>query len=651
MKNDQVVIADDNLLTSNTDSYPKAETLDWLLMFYIDGDIDHEFGAFDAINELELGYSLTDSIEVIILLDLIEGNDISDGDYGGARYYRLLPGDDPMIIESEILEEMYEVNMGSGNTLRSFVSWTMARYTAENTALFIFNHGGGLSGICWDWTSDHDHLTLQEIQVAMTGYHVDILLTEACGMSYLEVAYEFRTFTDYFASSQQSMKVESIDYEAAIAELCANPTINPWELGGIFGRTYLEFYDYTRSETYSVINCTNLTPVLSGLSNLSAELLPLLPSQIDALASIRNKLGTTTNFRYVDLGTMINELQVEYYSQPTIANTLLDLEIAYNDSVVYNFNAKYTRDNTGLNIFFPFDNTTYSLGPWADYINSSLPGELGELDFLSDSTWSVFLVEYIKYAPYFYYHPPPITNCYVDTNYLVEFTGDQYAKLFMFHVTTPGIYNMTAEVLTGDILLSQLNIDDMLVVETSFFYSDLANPEQSSIEHTSIWFNAGDCYLIVSPRVENSSCIFNITRSSPIVMTLNEEITGNFPYSFGSYPPQTIHHYRSIDLPIGSYQVTVNTSWPVGLEVAIIDGDNNFLINSLKGMPGGNFSYELVVSEEQRYIIGVGSYTGTGSFLLTITEMLPDRIPIAIMIIPLALGLMVIITRRRKFRG
>ena len=51
----------DNFVTHST---PKNGLVNWLLMFYLDGDHQYEHAIIDAMNELEAGYSITGVIEV-----------------------------------------------------------------------------------------------------------------------------------------------------------------------------------------------------------------------------------------------------------------------------------------------------------------------------------------------------------------------------------------------------------------------------------------------------------------------------------------------------------------------------------------------------------------------------------------------------------
>ena len=308
-----VVTSDNNSIDSSTsnltpDFQPTAE-LSWLVMIYLDGDIDYEWGPMDSIHELESGFIENSNVEVVFLMDRIAGADHSCGDWTGTRLYRLRHDEDPHSIGSELIADMGERNMGDNATLREFVTWAQETYPADKSALVLFNHGGALSGICWDWSSYHDHLTLDEVQQGMSGLHIDLVVAEACSMSYLEVAYEWRTFADYFAASELGVVIEAYDYENVLTELCATPSMEPWTLGELFGEKYVEGIPNSVLRTFSVINCSSLEAVKNEIDNLGTKLLNVLPSNITLISNLRREMTSLSMERDVDTGEMIEILK------------------------------------------------------------------------------------------------------------------------------------------------------------------------------------------------------------------------------------------------------------------------------------------------------------------------------------------------------
>jgi hypothetical protein len=622
---------------------PNNGSPNWLLMFYLDGDHQYELAIIDALNELEAGYIITGEVEVLIMVDRHDEYDKSAGNWTTARYYRLQPDSDPMSIGSDMLVDLGEVNMGDGVTLRNFVQWAQGLSTAEKQALIILDHGEGLTGISWDFTSNRDYITQDELQEAMDGLHVDLFVTEACGMGYVEVAYEWRTFTDYITFSQSSMLIESFDYEAVISELCSDPSIQPWELGEIFGRTYLELYAYCTFQTISVINCSLLETLVETLSNLSLELIDLLPEEIENLSAIRYK-ADEYSLRSVDIGTMIEVFRIELLDNLPVMNILDEFETIYEKTIMYNLNSKYSRNKTGMSLFFPIDNR--SISPWEQYINYTQPGDLTNLDFLNDTNWDEFLIKYESRAPFIPLESQPTQFLSFNKNYQLELSG-KAVKIFVLTVEMPAIYNFTLSITSGDMGFSLKNYFGDSVFKTDYMYADLVNPEQGNTEQIIHFLKPGISFISIN-SLGNASGIFHATFARTTEISLGQEVTGEFLPADGMNPPNAVANYYSLYLDPGNYDIIINTSWPVGLEVEIINHRNYYVVNDLYGVPGDNFSYQHEMWEKRFLVIGIGSYTGSGSFRLIIIGQIVNKPELTIIVIPIILIVLALIRFRRK---
>ena len=82
--------------------------------------------------------------------------------------------------------------MGNPNTLKSFIQWGVATYPADHYLLDIWDHGGGLDGVCWDDTSG-TNMTVSQVQQAIAGAstHIDVIGFDACLMGMEEVRTSF----------------------------------------------------------------------------------------------------------------------------------------------------------------------------------------------------------------------------------------------------------------------------------------------------------------------------------------------------------------------------------------------------------------------------------------------------------------------------
>jgi len=650
-----MVVTTKNNTLSNTISNQVAEfqpssEVSWLVMIYLDGDIDYEWGPLDSIQELELGFSDESNVEVVFIIDRIDGIDSSNGDWTDTRLYRLRHDNDPMSIGSELVEILGEKNMGDNATLRDFVIWAQESYPADKSALVIFNHGGALSGICWDWTSNHDHMTLDEVQQGMTGLHVDLVVAEACSMGYLEVAYEWRTFADYFAASEVSMQIETLDYQGVMEELCANPSMEPWTLGEFFVQKYADNYQYDFYKAFSLINCSKLNEFMDELDTLGTKLTDALPTNITLISNLRGEMRTLLYDSTVDIGNMIDVLQDGFVFNSSITTTLNNLETIYNEVVLSNTTEEFNFPSiTGLALFFPQDNE--SVLNWRDYLDHGIPGDLTNLDILEDTSWDDFLAEYIDIAPVL--EPRYSANIHDEESLEMDFEYELELKwnvteIFFFQVSETGMYNFTLEIDSGDPAISLSNIQNNYAIFTEFPFSNLKNPEQGNIEQINIPMKKGIILIQIGSFTESTTATFTITKSPPNVITLNQENTGEFSPANGVQPPSAVYSNYALELEAGSYIIEIDIDYPTGLEVFIISSTGYHYLNYRYGILGMDFNYILNTTLTQTITIYFGSYAGSSEYSLKIRTTVEENATISILFSMLAIPTVYVIVKQRK---
>ena len=132
----------------------------WTVMVWLDGDNNLESASMIDMNEMEYGLylaqtgnpSINDNLSIIVQIDRIDG--YLDGGYDGGvdwsntRRYRVKPDSNTSddMIRSLHLANMEETNMGDASNLKDFITYCKANYPADNYALILWNHGGGVRG-------------------------------------------------------------------------------------------------------------------------------------------------------------------------------------------------------------------------------------------------------------------------------------------------------------------------------------------------------------------------------------------------------------------------------------------------------------------------------------------------------------------------
>ncbi|HNX57534.1 MAG TPA: Ig-like domain-containing protein [Spirochaetota bacterium] len=247
----------------------------WTIMYYGDADCNLEAAIMQDIAEMKNGYVNDQSLDVIVLVDRHSSSNTGDGysadsttlgeNFSDTRLFRITHGKAERISGSTQFPEItksstYEANVGDPNTLKKFVDFCKAKYTATNYALILANHGGGARGktvrsssshikrsapvyreICTDETNNDDCLYTAEISEGLTSAEsVNLLGFDACLMSSVEVAYQFR-----YDSSNTGFKAKFMVASAP------NETGNGWQYTNILNRLKLSYSNSSEDDSTS----------------------------------------------------------------------------------------------------------------------------------------------------------------------------------------------------------------------------------------------------------------------------------------------------------------------------------------------------------------------------------------------------------------
>ena len=121
-------------------------------------------------------------------------------------------------------------SMGSSSTLQSFLEYGLTTYPADKTGLILWNHGGGLNGVCYDEKKSDDSLTASEVVSAVSGAlsktgnagsKLEFIGYDACLMQVQDIANMNAPYFNYMIASEESEAGEGWDYDNWIDDLYA----------------------------------------------------------------------------------------------------------------------------------------------------------------------------------------------------------------------------------------------------------------------------------------------------------------------------------------------------------------------------------------------------------------------------------------------
>lgn len=126
-------------------------------------------------------------------------------------------------------------SMGQSSTFADFVTWGLSEYPAEKTGVILWNHGGGMRGVCYDERSSDDSLLNAEVKSGMatafanvgrsTSDKLEFIGYDACLMQAQDIAEFNSQYFNYMVASQESEAGYGWDYDNWIDDLYAkSPT-------------------------------------------------------------------------------------------------------------------------------------------------------------------------------------------------------------------------------------------------------------------------------------------------------------------------------------------------------------------------------------------------------------------------------------------
>lgn len=222
----------------------RDEPKQWAVLVFMNGDNNLESAAIDDVNEMEQGIRV-DNCHLVVQLDRIEGYDNSNGDWRDTRRFLISPDNQTdNVIRSVCLDQLGELNMGSGDVLAGFVGWARQRFFAQRYCIICWDHGSGwhdgqLDGFSDDWTDDDQisvagedreyHRALSQIGQSL-GHDLDLLCFDACMMGMVEVEWESRDYVRTLVHSEYLVPGDGYPYDEILGWLGMHPEALPVEL-------------------------------------------------------------------------------------------------------------------------------------------------------------------------------------------------------------------------------------------------------------------------------------------------------------------------------------------------------------------------------------------------------------------------------------
>lgn len=482
----------------------------WLVMLYSDADDQVlEQDMFTDLNEAELAGS-SDKVTIVAQIDRYKGAFRGDGNWTGARRLHITQDDDLKKLDSELVEDLGEVNMADAQTLVDFAEWAIESYPAAHYALILSDHGMGWPGGWSDGsesdpgpdglglTSEGDLLLLDEIDSALgkiradTGIDsFDLIGFDACLMGQVEVLTAMAPHARYVVASEEVEPSLGWAYAGFLTKLVANPKMDGAALGQAIVKSYIdqdqrivddaeraEFVeenfdtnetrsaravakDMSHDITLSAYDTAALPDLLAALDNFSIALTKLNKKTIASARTYAQRFENTFGdgpSPYIDLGNFASLLREKTESKAAIA-AADELLAAIDQVVIAEKHGDERSGASGLAIYFP-TSKLYKSRDAGRKVYAQVAGR-----FADEAAWDNYLN--------FYYYGVAM---------------DEVAPANTRAIEAPGASELTVADL--DLSAEEINQADSVTVSISvdgeqvsfiYFFTGFYNPDDDSI--------------------------------------------------------------------------------------------------------------------------------------------------------------------------
>ena len=367
----------------------------------MNGDNDLTDEVLSAVDRIET----VGSSEKLNIIALIDGHPSGISRFGkrwtGTQLVHIKPDNQPHQINSLILADWGEQDLGHPNTLTQFIKESIKRFPAETYIFCTFAHGkgvidtGNLTGNSRDKSlyisSDSTSQTIMSLNAferalnaGLNGQRFSFMVLFSCLSSMVEIAYALSDVTDYLIASEDEIRLvndppgthqlRGISFEELLNYLKKSPSPSEIELGhlvinrfiepynhqvGVFNSSgQQEFHRYPAS--LALIDCRSMSRIVSALDDLAGQMINELnqpESVLQSLNDLQRTLNHTQTFKsflnleYYDLLDWLYGMLAETSSQYIREKCVKCIKLLKNEVIKYE---RHTPDvsSNGMSIFF-----------------------------------------------------------------------------------------------------------------------------------------------------------------------------------------------------------------------------------------------------------------------------------------------------------
>ncbi|GAB1428310.1 hypothetical protein MASR2M17_17400 [Aminivibrio sp.] len=405
---------------------------EWTIIAYLDGDNNLEESALNDLKEMEEGWP-GGRAEVVVLVDRSKEYTTRMDDWTGTRAYRLNKSLRKDAIDSELLQDYGEMNLGDPAVLERYIHEALRKFPSPKAALFMWDHGAGWINMVNDDDApgterNSDEITLAEFKGVLEKTAPllprkkwDLLFFDMCLMGQAETVTACAPFADYMVAAAPTIPDVGMDYRNALP-LFAGGTETA-KIAAEFVKVGVRgFSDHQRfNGAYTAFDLSKTDEFLSAFTAFSRKLAEAVPAQ---WANITRSIFYSMNYggrgdylreegsiSSIDLRDWLGRLGKTMDNSP--AKEIADLESAISRLIIATDKGPMLPFSKGLSIYAPLRENNVRIG-------------YAELDFNGKTGWLATLSALYNKQKAEGMAPPKVTAIEIGTAKLKQ--GVQKAK-------------------------------------------------------------------------------------------------------------------------------------------------------------------------------------------------------------------------------
>ena len=327
----------------------------------------------------------------------------TEPEWTGVRRYVVKYGDDAGKINSKVVEELPDANMGISQTAEDFFKWGIKEYPAKKYVFLMSDHGAGFLG---GFEDKGEMMKMNDISAMAgkvkkdTGADIAAIIDDCCLMSQIEVAKSMKDSgldDTIFIASAETVGGQGMPYVKMLERI--DELAGKKEATGLnIGKAIVEECAKTAEESTTTVAALNLgkaDTVVSAVDNLSKAM--MASGEKDAIKSVFNNTlfysqsSPSTPYRdFRDLGHLADNLvKSKEISSPEIkkaaAEVKKSLEVGDNNFIVAEEHVGSVEEYepaSGISIYAPKSST---------YISGKVYDQYKGLSMSEDHSWDEML--------------------------------------------------------------------------------------------------------------------------------------------------------------------------------------------------------------------------------------------------------------------